>query len=190
MADPDPDLLARIAQAVRRLRAARGLTLQQLAERSGVSKRTIAQVEAQRTNPSIGVLAGLAVALRVDLPDLLGERPHSDVTVVPPMDAATLWESAAGSQGRLLVSGNPPGAPELWVFRLVHGERYRGVSGREAGEELLLVLEGELELIVAGERYLLRQGSAAHLSALSEHSYHAPNGPTRFAKVALPVRPA
>jgi transcriptional regulator with XRE-family HTH domain len=189
MAAPDPDLLARIAQTVRRLRGAEGLTLQQLADRSGVSKRTIAQVEARRTNPSIGILARLAGALRVDLPELLGERRRADVTVVSPDEAATLWQGAAGSHGRLLVSGHPPGAPELWIFSLAAGERYRGVSGPEAGEELVLVLHGELELTVAGTSHLLGEGSAAHLSGAHEHSYHAPTAATRFVKVALPPRP-
>jgi XRE family aerobic/anaerobic benzoate catabolism transcriptional regulator len=64
---------------VRSLRDVRGLTRQALAERSGLSLRFLADVEAGKANPSLGSLHDLADALDVDVVSLLqraeSERP-------------------------------------------------------------------------------------------------------------------
>jgi transcriptional regulator with XRE-family HTH domain len=60
-----------IATNVRRGRTARGWTLDELVERSGVSRRTLVQIEQGKTNPSIGILLRLSDALGVGLPQLV-----------------------------------------------------------------------------------------------------------------------
>jgi XRE family aerobic/anaerobic benzoate catabolism transcriptional regulator len=56
-------LLADLGRRARRLRAARGLTLRELAERSSLSARFLVQVEGGRGNISVRNLAALAAAL-------------------------------------------------------------------------------------------------------------------------------
>lgn len=62
---------------VRSLRDDRGLTRQVLAERSGLSLRFLADVEAGKANPSLGSLHDLADAFGVDVISLL-ERPRAE----------------------------------------------------------------------------------------------------------------
>jgi transcriptional regulator with XRE-family HTH domain len=61
----------RVGARVRELRADRGLTQLRLAERAGISRPSIANVEAGRQNVSLRQLCALAAALDVGLEDLL-----------------------------------------------------------------------------------------------------------------------
>jgi XRE family aerobic/anaerobic benzoate catabolism transcriptional regulator len=65
-------LLGALGAVVRALRAERGLTLRQLAERSGISERFLSDLEAGKANVSILRLADVARALGVAAADLVG----------------------------------------------------------------------------------------------------------------------
>ncbi len=60
-----------VAQNLRRLRAAQGLTQEQLAERSGLHRTYVGSVERAERNISIDNLERLARALRVKISVLL-----------------------------------------------------------------------------------------------------------------------
>jgi transcriptional regulator with XRE-family HTH domain len=60
---------------LRRIRAEKGLTMDALEERAGVSKRTISEIERGKRAPQTITLAKLAHALGVELDDLLEEHP-------------------------------------------------------------------------------------------------------------------
>jgi transcriptional regulator with XRE-family HTH domain len=59
------------AATLKRLRERRGLTQQQLADRSGAHRVTIAKLETGALRPGVEMLEGLAKALRVKATDLL-----------------------------------------------------------------------------------------------------------------------
>lgn len=66
--------LGRIADRVRRERARRGWSQRQLAERiDGVSLRTVEYIEAAARRASITTYGRIAIALGVELSDLIGE---------------------------------------------------------------------------------------------------------------------
>lgn len=64
---PHPHVLAALGSKVRSHRERRGLSLAELAEQSGWSRRFLAEAEAGRANPSIGKLADLAHTLGIGL---------------------------------------------------------------------------------------------------------------------------
>jgi XRE family transcriptional regulator, aerobic/anaerobic benzoate catabolism transcriptional regulator len=72
-------LLAALGRAVRARRLARELTLVELAERSGLSPRFVAQLEAGEGNIAVGRLAALAEALGVRGSELLRAAEPSGV---------------------------------------------------------------------------------------------------------------
>jgi len=67
-------LLAVLGERVRAIRVQRKMTRKDLAQKSQVSERYLAQLELGRGNTSIILLARVAAALRTDLPDLLRMR--------------------------------------------------------------------------------------------------------------------
>jgi XRE family aerobic/anaerobic benzoate catabolism transcriptional regulator len=70
-------LLSGLGSATRRLRTERGLTLRELAERSGLSARFLVQVESGHGNLSVRSLAGLAGALGTTPAALLQTHPEA-----------------------------------------------------------------------------------------------------------------
>ena len=75
-----------VAGNLRRLRDAAGLSLAALAERSGVAKGTISELERGRGNPTIETLFALAYALDATLADFVGDPGTPDAQVVRAVD--------------------------------------------------------------------------------------------------------
>ena len=65
--DPLEELLARIGKEIRVARKSAGLTLKDLAERTGLSVSLVSQIERAQTSPSIMSLYKLATALKIEL---------------------------------------------------------------------------------------------------------------------------
>lgn len=69
-----------LGSEVRRRRLALGLTLDDLAERSGLSPHYLSTLENDRRDPHVSTLVAVAKALRVAPADLLGNASPTDVT--------------------------------------------------------------------------------------------------------------
>jgi transcriptional regulator with XRE-family HTH domain len=161
-----------VGRRVREARAERGWTLDHLAERSGVSRRMIVNVEAGTSNPSIATLLRLATALHVSLADLVTGSPEDlRVVVSGAAEREPLWRGAGGGSAVLVASADTPDMLELWDWTLEPGERYASEPHRPGTQELLHVLSGQLTLTVSGEVRHLRKGDAASLVADVAHEY-------------------
>jgi transcriptional regulator with XRE-family HTH domain len=181
-----------IAQAVHRLRTERSWTLNELAARSGISRRLIVQMEQAQANPSIGTLLRLADAFEVTLSELLPEQPTATVGVRPAGETLQLWEGPRGGACRLLISHGPI---ELWSWTLKPGEVYESKPHRPGSVELLSVAAGTLDLDVGRETFSLSAGDSAWFDAATAHAYRNPTrSTTRFIMVFStphePARPA
>jgi transcriptional regulator with XRE-family HTH domain len=178
---------AAVGRRVRESRADRGLTLDQLAERSGVSRRMIVNVEAGTSNASISTLLRLATALHVSLADLVADAPGGDrVTITAPAGREPLWRGEAGGSAVLVSAAGTPDMLELWDWTLGPGDCYRSDPHRPGTHELLHVLSGHLTLTVGDEVHRLGPGDAASLVADVPHSYgNDGRRPVRFTMTVL-----
>lgn len=160
---------AEIAAQLRATRARRGWTLDELAARSGVSRRLIVQLEQGEGNPSLATLLKLARALGITLANLLSPQSQDRAAArVRGEDAMTLWSTAAGSTARLLVSHGPL---ELWTWKLEPGDRRVSHPHRPGSLELLTVQAGTLDLEVDGHRVQIPRGDSAWFDATHPHAY-------------------
>src|SRR6476646_1531860 len=73
--------IPKVGERVRALREAMGLSLRDLAERSGVSAPMLSQVERQETSPTIAVAAKIAAGLELSLSQLLRLDEGEHVTI-------------------------------------------------------------------------------------------------------------
>jgi quercetin dioxygenase-like cupin family protein/DNA-binding XRE family transcriptional regulator len=170
-----------IAQAVHRLRSERSWTLNELAARSGISRRLIVQMEQAQANPSIGTLLRLADAFEVTLSEVLPEQPAATVGVRPASETLRLWDGPRGGTCTLLVSHGPI---ELWSWTLKPGEVYESKPHRPGSVELLSVTAGTLEFDVGRETIRLSAGDSAWFDAATAHAYRNPRrSTTRFIMV-------
>ena len=176
-----------IGARVRQHRTARGWTLDDLADRSGVSRRMVITIEHGEGNPSIATLLRISDALGVGLPVLVDvERPHA-VTVTAAGQAPVLWRGPRGGQALLVAGTEPPDVVELWDWTLQPGEAHAAEAHSAGTRELLLVLEGEVELRVGDRAERLGVGDSVAFAGDVAHGYATPAGATTSVRFALTV---
>lgn len=182
------EITATVAGHVRALRTSRGWSLDELAGRSGVSKGMVVQIEAARTNPSVGTLCRIADAFGVTVARLVEPQGERGVHISSADDAPLLWRGERGGIGRLLGGLNEPDFVELWEWRLVPGERHVSSDHAPSTRELLHVLTGELTVTVDGTDHVVRSGQTIEFHADRAHTYRNDGGePARlFMVVVMP----
>lgn len=176
-----------IGGRVRARRTERGWTLEELAERSGVSRRMLISIEHGEGNPSIATLLRISDALGVGLPVLVDvERPR-ELTVTTAGEAPVLWRGSSGGRAMLVAGTPPPDVLELWDWTLHPGEAHTTEAHSEGTRELLLVLDGAVDLRVGDRAERLSAGDSAAFAGDIAHGYAAPADVATPARFALTV---
>jgi DNA-binding XRE family transcriptional regulator len=182
---PTREFLARLGGQVRKRRKSAGLTVQELADAAGLSRRMVTQIELGQANPSLVTVDKLAHALDTDFASLTRDSPAEPLAVHEPGESPGVWSSAAGSRATLVVAGQQHPPAELWDWTLQPGDRYSAQPDPVGSEELFLVLDGALTLEVAGQDpAVIKAGGSARLA--SDRTYLYVNDgrrPTRFIRV-------
>jgi transcriptional regulator with XRE-family HTH domain len=154
------DLNQRIAQRVRELRAASGLTMEELAACSGVSRSMISLIERGESSPTAVVLERLAAGLGVALVSLF-DAPGADAQPVARRADQPQWRDPGSGYVRRNVS--PPGFPspiQISKVELPAGAYVTFETGVRdvAIHQQVWVLEGAIEVSVGDEQHTLQQG--------------------------------
>ncbi len=181
-AQPPPVIGARLREARKR----EGLSLSELAARTGVTKGFLSQVERDLTSASVGTLVRLCGALRINAGALL---TGSDGPVVRAAERPAVGFGGEGvSEFRLTPSG------EERILVLQSDIAPGGGSGDEpyrlASEaEFVHVLEGTLDIEVADTAHRLAAGDSLTFEAAAEHRWSNPSAafPARVLWVLSPA---
>jgi transcriptional regulator with XRE-family HTH domain len=160
-----------IGGRVRQGRNSRGWTLDRLAERSGVSRRMLVSIEQGSANPSIATLLRISDTLGIGLPALVDMDDPAGLRVTRAGSAPVLWQGKAGGRAVLVAGTEPPDVTELWDWTLGPGESHSSEAHTAGTRELLLVLDGQLELRVGQHAEILAQGDSASFAGDLPHGY-------------------
>lgn len=157
---------ARIGQAIRDRRRRLGLTLQALADASGLSVPFLSQVERDQAAPSLVSLNAIATALGVGMSYFVGTPSPGQIV-------------RRGATPELLSLGSTPvvyarlsGRHEERKLEALHITVPPGQSApttRRDGEGFWYLLEGELEMWVGEDHFVLHAGDSAHFD--QRHAY-------------------
>ena len=175
-----------LARNLRRLRGERGLTLDELAKRAGISRSMLIQIEQQRVNPTLAILVRLAQALDVGLAELVELGSRRRVRVVGRDEVVELWSSPGGGTGRLLIGSDQLDHIEFWDWTLEPGDVHLAEAHARGTAEIIHVLEGGLTLAVDGESYTAAAGESVLFPADADHSYgNGAPGPLRLFMIVI-----
>lgn len=156
------DIHAHLAGRLGRLRAERGLTLDALAERAGVSRSMISLIERGKSSPTAAVLDRLAAGLGVTLASLFADEARADASPVSRRAEQATWRDPQSGYVRRNLSPPRHSSPiELVEVVLPGGTRvaYDTPGTRAVGvSQQVWVLEGRLELTVVGTTHALAAG--------------------------------
>lgn len=187
------DINAMIAARVRELRARRGISLEALAEKSGVSKSMISLVERGESSPTAVVLEKLATGLGVMLASLF-DTPAAAANPVSRRADQVEWRDPASGYLRRNVS--PAGfASAIQVVEVTFppGQRVAYESGvRDAiTHQQIWVLQGRIEVQLGEGRHDLRAGDCLAMVLDKPITYFNPTSkPARYAVIIATLPPS
>ena len=152
------------------LRKKLGISLEVLAEKSGMTKSYLSKIERGLNTPSIAAALKLAKALNVKVEELFSEESTR-------LDSYSLVRSderqslAANDQSLgYAVLARQVGERSMLPFMIYPPADFIDKAFKEhTGEEFLFVHEGQVEVDFMTERVLLNRGDALHFNAQKPH---------------------
>lgn len=164
-AEKNPAIGARLRNHRRR----QHMTIDQLAEASGLTKGFISRVERDQTSPSVATLVSLCSVLRVDVGSLF-EEP--DTVLVPWEQAPTVELGGQGIVEKLVSARN------LSKVQIIRAEIAPGGQGEsekytvDCETEVVHVFSGEFVLETTQGEHILSAGDTLTFSGLEPHTWH------------------
>ena len=166
-----------IGPRLRDLRLQHGLSLQQLAERAGVSAAAIHKIERNGMVPTITTLLKLAEAFERPVAYFVDEEAGAcgPVAFTPAGERPVVFSARPGVEVRA-ISGSYASFFLAGTVTTVEPGAGGGSTRRVQGqhEELVLVLGGSLRFEVDGHNYILHTGDALHLRTDRPHRWENP----------------
>lgn len=174
-------LMMNLVELAIRLKSARqkaGLTLDQLAERSGVAKGVLSKVENFRVTPSLPSLIKIVGALGVPLDKIfegIGAEQENSITVVRKKERSEVERDAEKSSIRYFDMMPSRTWRKMDPFELqVPPGGGRAELLTHEGEEFLTVLEGSISFVLGEESYNLAAGDSVYFNAEVPHGIQNP----------------
>jgi len=185
-----------VGEKIKRLREGAGLSVEELAERAGMNPRDLERIEREMISPALGVLTKVCDGLGVRLGRFFDMGPRKFYALVRSSDEKVATRVASkngadygyeytslGFEKRqrvmepFIITINPPSDKSEMEKPSTHD-----------GEEFVYVLEGELEIQLQDESFLLQPGDSIYYDASVPHRVlHRGEGPARvLAVIHLP----
>ena len=183
---PEPSVNQQIAARVRQLRAERSMSLDALAERSGVSRSMISLIERAETSPTAVILEKLAAGLDISLAALF-ERAAGPADPVARKAEQPVWRDPGSGYVRRNVS--PSGFPTpIQLVEVVFPPdahvAYESGARQPAQHQQVWVLEGAIDITLGEECHRLREGDCLAMQLDGLTIFHnRTRKPARYALV-------
>lgn len=170
-AQADRSLDELVAGNLRRLRDAKGLSLDALAKKAAVSRAQLGQIELGKGAPSLNILWRLARALAVPFATLVAAPPRTGTTVMRRSKAKEIVSAEGRFSSRALFPPGDEGRVEFYELWLAPHSREEAEAHQPGTRENLVVNSGRLDLVVGSEKYRLVAGDAIAFTADVPHAY-------------------
>jgi transcriptional regulator with XRE-family HTH domain len=168
------DLAPVVGQNLRKFRTRRGLSLEGLAQLSGVSRAMLGQIELGQSAPTITVLWKIVTALGVPFNALLNTQSSSGARVLRAGDSKLLTNKDRSFSSRALFPFDAPRRVEFYELRLAGGGVEDATGHPPGTSENLVVTQGSVEIEAGGELHRLEIGDSIVFEADTPHSYRNP----------------
>ncbi len=186
MENSDSELEIAIGERLKSLRAGSGLTLDQLADRSGVSRAMISRIERAEASPTAALLARLCEGLGLTLSAFFApEEPSS--SPLSRRAQQRLWRDPM--TGYLRRSVSPPGMPspvDIVEIEFPAGARVSFPPREESRvmTQHVWLFEGMLDMVLADATHRLQPGDCLFMDIGDAFDFYNPSDkPARYAVI-------
>ncbi len=168
----DTEIVARIAQKIKAIRLEKGLTIQNLCDRTSLSKGLISKIENSRTVPSMPVFVNLIQAMGISLKDFF-----DDITYLNGKDfihikrreytSVTKEDRPGFNYLHIFSQGIPTSTAEATILT-IDGETL-GKPTVTDGFEYKYILAGQCEYFINNEKIYMEEGDSLYFDASKPH---------------------
>jgi transcriptional regulator with XRE-family HTH domain len=169
-----------IGERVRKLRSAKGLSLDQLAKLTGFEEDFLAGIEAGKMQPQLGSVIKLSKALDSALGQLVAGPGEKLYSVTRKDERKTIMRSMSKTGQRQVYAYKDLAADvkgrHMEALMVQLEENPDGELSFHEGEEFIHVMEGVVSLDIADNHYELTAGDTAYYPSTTPHLIAAKKG--------------
>jgi transcriptional regulator with XRE-family HTH domain len=176
-----------LAYRIAFLRKQRTMTLDRLANASGLTKSYLSKVERGLSVPSISTTMKIAQCLELSVGQLLGETQYQDaISIVRSSERPSFMRggSSSGYDYEMLAAGKQFKMMEPFIMKppltFQNDRRFN-----HSGQEIIFVLPGQMEIEFGGVHHKLSKGDCAYFDAHVPHRSRSLNGKIAEALVVV-----
>ncbi|MEA4987446.1 MAG: XRE family transcriptional regulator [Anaerovorax sp.] len=172
------DITIQIGNNIKQIRKSRGLTIEDLALQSGVSKSMISEIERGMRNSSITVLWNIANTLKIPLNYLLKSNNSETATIYKKSEISTM--EGNGFLFQSLMNFDEDKKFEIYLTEYHPNTQTEASTHYTGVEEYALIITGSLCLNINDIKYEAGEGDVIHFSGDKLHYYsNETNSPTK-----------
>ena len=170
---------------IRRIRETKGLTVEDIAERSGLSIEQINSIENDQNLPSLGPLIKVARALGVRLGTFMDDNDQLGPVICRAEEReknSSISFSNGATDSRKHMEYHPLAQQkagrhmEPFVIDIHPDENKNFQLSAHEGEEFIYVMDGEVEVEYGKEKYLLKKNDSIFYDSIVKHHVHGVPG--------------
>ena len=183
-----------VGSKIKGIRETKNLTIEEIAESSGLSVEQITSIENDQNLPSLGPLIKIARALGVRLGTFMDDNDALGPVVCRAADRernSSISFSNGATDARKHMEYHPLAQQkagrhmEPFVIDINPEENPDFKLSAHEGEEFIFVMQGEVEIEYGKEKYLLKEGDSIFYDSIVKHHVHG--APGKSAKILAVV---
>lgn len=160
-----------IAENLKRLRKSRNMSLDMLAEKTGVSKSMLGQIERGESNPTLATIEKIVDGMKVPFEELIYKK--TEAIAIIDNDKLPVYKAQEGAyQVRVVFPYDRHRSFEVYEAKIEAGEDCDCIVGENGSCEYIMVVQGMLTLVTEEGTYEVAANHAIKIASLQRHSYH------------------
>ncbi len=159
-----------VSENLKRIRQSKGMSLEQVAEQTGVSKSMLAQIERGTANPSLGVLGKITSGLRIEFQTLINP-PKQEYSLVIPENLIPTKELEAQYKVWTCFPFEDSQSVEVYRIDVEPGGVYVSGSHGEKTREYISVIDGTLTIDCHNHLQHIKKGQVYKFETDQPHIY-------------------
>lgn len=170
MKEPTLNLNDIVSLNLKKLREERSLSLDRLAELTGVSRSMLNQIERGSSSPTIATLYKITTSLKISLTELT-TLSRTQVQVARQAAMEPIQEDDGHFRAYALQPFTDENNFEIFLCEQDIGSRHEAKPHQPGSEEFITVFSGELAMTVSGIDYRLKRGDFIRFKGDAPHTY-------------------
>ncbi|MFC4077533.1 helix-turn-helix domain-containing protein [Salinithrix halophila] len=162
-----------IGQRLKQHRLEKGYSLQELSDRSGVSRSMLSKIERGEKNPTINLLCEIVEALQITISQVIDEPTQREVIVTRKDKRPVLYDENSGLARHLLSPTLPSKGIEFVLNILPKGHQTGNFPAHQKNvREHIFVDSGKLKVILDNtDSFFLEAGDSIYFEADVKHGF-------------------